>query len=44
MKKYDDYKTQTPEEERSYECTECGTPIDQPGTCDSRACFEASML
>jgi hypothetical protein len=30
-------------EEKDYECTECGTPVENEGVC-SRDCFKASML
>jgi formamidopyrimidine-DNA glycosylase len=29
--------------EKDYECTECGTPIESKGVC-SRDCFKSSML
>ncbi len=31
------------EQEKVFECTECGTPIDHEGVC-SGTCFEASMI
>ena len=38
-----DYDLHEHLEEKDYECTECGTPIESQGVC-SRDCFKASML
>jgi len=38
-----DYDLDDHLDEKDYECTECGTPIESQGVC-SRDCFKASML
>ena len=38
-----DYDLHEHLDEKDYECTECGTPIESQGVC-SRDCFKASML
>lgn len=45
MEGLDSYKLSNPyeDEDKVFECTECGTEIEQEGVC-SGTCFEASML
>jgi predicted nucleic acid-binding Zn ribbon protein len=44
MKNYDDWKTEAPEDEPEFECSECGTPVEKEGQYCSNACFKASQL
>lgn len=38
-----DYDTEEYFDEKDFECSECGTPMESKGVC-SRDCFKASML
>ena len=39
---YLNYGNPVDDEDKVYECTECGKPIEQEGVC-SNLCFQASM-
>lgn len=39
---YDDWKLETPEEEKEYECNFCGNPINEEGYC-SKECYIADV-
>jgi hypothetical protein len=38
------YDCLNPDNQKEFECTECGTPMDKEGSVCSGTCFEASMI
>jgi hypothetical protein len=39
-----DYGNPAYEDDKEFECTECGSPVETEGSVCSRDCFNASML